>query len=157
MRTWVLCLPTVWAWCCPRATENTSSWGTHLWKKVGRCHVQMDSLEGKWMFLGILSRTNWSDRLQVLGLRTDSQSQAARRMVCVSGHRGCAASASQPSEPTEPKTCLFHTARSWEALMDQRGARRKRGRSSRGCVSLNKAEFNLWEDWGRCEKGEWEE
>lgn len=39
----------------------------------------------------------------------------------VSGHRGCAAAASQPSKPTEPKTCHLHTARSWEALLGRRG------------------------------------
>lgn len=120
-------LPTVWEWCCPRATENTSSWGTHLWKKVGQRQVLTDSLEEKngcsWdtgqgqpgaELIWQHSRSWAWEQILRAGLSGKEGS------VCPK-YPGCAGSASRSPKPTEPKTCQLCFVRFWEALLGQRG------------------------------------
>lgn len=61
-------LPAVWEWCCPVATENTSSWVTRLWKKVGELAPRTGGqFGGNLASPGILGRA--SRGLCILGTR----------------------------------------------------------------------------------------
>lgn len=105
----------------------------------------MDSVEEKMDAPGILSRTDWSqswsDRLQVLGCEEDG--------LCVwaPGVQHLPVS----HQNRQSLRCANFALPGPGRLAGQGG------RASRGCVSLNKAEFNLSEDCGRHEKGGWEE